>query len=125
MDYTGDGDLPEVTDEQLEQALRATRPYTIMVLRAGPAFERARDPESGATAIIWAHGKRNYALYVAGLLPIVCPITDGSDVVGVGVFDATPDDVDRIMAQDPGVRAGVFTYDVHPTRSFPGSMLPA
>jgi hypothetical protein len=27
------------------------------------------------------------------------------------------------MAKDPGVQAGVFTYDIHPTRSFPGSSL--
>jgi hypothetical protein len=25
-----------------------------------------------------------------------------------------------IMDEDPAVQAGVFTYDVHPIRSFPG-----
>jgi len=27
------------------------------------------------------------------------------------------------MDADPGVRAGIFTYDVHPVRGFPGSAL--
>ena len=110
MDYTDDRDLPEVTDELLEEALRTTRPYTIVVLKAGRAFETP-GPDRGSG--------------VTGLMPIVCPIADGSGVVGVCVFDATPDDVERIMSADPGVREGVFTYDVHPTRSFPGSTLPS
>jgi hypothetical protein len=59
------------------------------------------------------------------LLPVVCPVGHGSGVTGISVFDARPEDVDRIMANDPGVRAGVFSYDVHPTGSFPGSSLPA
>jgi hypothetical protein len=125
MDYTGDRDLPEVTDQQLQEALRTTRPYTVVVLRAGPAFEPPGDGRSsGVTATVWAHGKRNYGLYLAGLMPIVCPIADGTDTVGVSVFDVSPEDVERIMAGDPGVRAGLFTYEVHPTRSFPGSALP-
>jgi hypothetical protein len=45
-------------------------------------------------------------------------------VTGVGIFDADPAEVEKIMAGDPGVQAGVFTYDIHPTRSFPGSALP-
>jgi hypothetical protein len=126
VDYTDDSELPEVTDEMLQQALPTTKPYTIVVLKAGPRFELPDQERSSEVAkIIWAHGKRNYALHLAGLLPVVCPVGDGSGVTGIGVFDASPEDVDRIMANDPGVRAGVFTYDVHPTRSFPGSSLPS
>jgi hypothetical protein len=124
--YTDDSQLPEVSDELLEGALPTTRPYTVVVLKAGPRFQPAgpdRDPE--VAGIIWAHGKRNYALHLAGLMPVVCPIADGSGVTGVSVFDASPEDTERIMAGDPGVRAGVFTYDIHPSRSFPGSSLPA
>ena len=126
MDETGDRRLPEVTDEMLQQALPTTKPYTVVVLKAGPSFQPLGPDRSQAIAdLIWAHGKRNYALHLAGLMPIVCPIADGSGVTGVSVFDAGPDEVDQIMAGDPGVRAGVFTYDIHPSRSFPGSSLPA
>ena len=58
-------------------------------------------------------------------MPIICPVADGSGVTGVGVFDATPEDVNRIMSEDPGVQAGVFNYEIHPTRAFPESCLPA
>jgi len=40
------------------------------------------------------------------------------------VFAATPEEVDRIYAADPAVQAGMLTYEIHPTRSFPGSALP-
>jgi hypothetical protein len=126
VDYTDDSQLPEVTDAMLQQALPTTKPYTIVVLKAGPRFELPdQDRSSEVAKIIWAHAKRNYALHLAGLMPVVCPVGDGSGVTGISVFDARPEDVDRIMANDPGVRAGVFTYDIHPTRSFPGSSLPS
>jgi hypothetical protein len=120
-----DGHLPEVTDDMLRQALATTRPFTVVVLKAGPGFEPPGPDRSPAVAgIVLAHGRRNYALHLAGLLPVVCPVADGSALTGIGVFDATPEEVDRIMAGDPGVQAGVFTYDIHPSWSFPGSTLP-
>ena len=126
MTYTDDSDLPEVTDEQLQEALATTRPYTIVVLKAGPKYQMpGPDRDQDVEKVIWAHGKRNFALRLAGLMPIVCPVADGSGVTGISIFDATPDDVDRIMSLDAGVQAGIFTYDIHPTRSFPGSILPS
>jgi hypothetical protein len=125
MKYTGDSDLPQVTDEMLQQALGGVRPYTIVVLKAGPGYSMPgpdRDPDVDRT--VWEHGKRNFALRLAGLMPIVCPVADGSGVTGVGVFNATPEETDRIMSRDPGVQAGLFIYEIHPTRSFPGSALP-
>jgi hypothetical protein len=109
----------------LQEALQHIRQYTVVILRAGPRFDPpgpGRDPE--VARIIWEHGKRNFALRTAGLMPIICPVADGSGVVGVSIFDADPEEVDRIMAGDPGVRAGLFTYEIHPTHSFPGSSLP-
>ena len=58
------------------------------------------------------------------MLAVVLPVTDGSDVCGIGVFAATVDDTTAIMNDDPGVAAGVFTYEVHPCRGFPGDSLP-
>jgi hypothetical protein len=122
----GDLVLPEVSEEEFAAARQQARPYTVIVLKAGPNFSPPgpdRDPAVGR--IIYAHGKRNMALRVAGLLPIICPIADGSGVAGIGIFTATPDEVTRIYSADPAVKAGVLTFEVHATRSFPGSALPA
>jgi len=114
-----------VTDEILHESLTQTKPYTVLILKAGPRYSPPgpdRPPEVAAT--IFRHGKRNMRLRLAGLLPIICPIADGSGLTGVSVFAATPEEVDRIYAADPAVQAGMLTYEIHPTRSFPGSTLP-
>ena len=125
MKYTDDSQLVEVTDQMLKDALPAIRPYTAVILKAGPKFEPMPDRSEAVANIIWAHGKRNHALRLSGLMPIVCPVADGSDVCGICIFDASAEDVERIMSGDPAVQAGLFTYEIHPTRTFPGSRLPA
>ena len=57
-------------------------------------------------------------------LSIVCPIADDGEWRGVGIFNASVEEVTRLMDDDPGVQAGVFTYEVHPARGFPGDSLP-
>ena len=123
--YTDDASLPSVTDRMLQSALPKTRPYTAVVLKAGPNFAPPGPGRPSEVAdIIWRHGKRNFALRLAGLMPIICPVADGTGVTGISIFDADPQEVEQIMSADPGVIAGIFTFDVHPTRSFPGSSLP-
>lgn len=110
---------PELSDEEF-LAFRATaRAYTVMILKAGP--HRHMD---GANEIIYAHGKRNVALHAAGTMPVVCPCGDGTEVCGFGIFPAGPEEVAGIMDGDPAIRAGIFVYELHPVRSFPGSTLP-
>jgi hypothetical protein len=124
MKYTDDSALPEVTEQDLYASRATFRPYTVIILKAGPRYSPPgpdRDPEVGA--IILRHGRRNASLRLAGLLRVVCPVADGSDVAGVGVFDATPEDVDLIYSRDPAVMAGVLTYEIHPTSTFPDSCL--
>ena len=111
--------LPEISDAYMRATLPSSRDYSVVVLSAGPNFGA---PE--AQALIWEHVRRNFALRAAGLLAIVCPIMDDSPLCGVGIFAADLDETTRLMADDPGVRAGVFTFAVHPSRSFPGDRLP-
>ena len=116
---TGEG-LPVITDEYMLATMQErARPYVLMMLEQGPNWDR---PERDA--IIWEHGRRNFALRASGVLAIVCPIPDDSSWCGIGLFDATEEEVVAIMEGDPGVRAGVFTFEVHPVRSFTGDSLP-
>jgi hypothetical protein len=111
--------MPEITDEYMRGMMSKTKDYCLVILRAGP---QADDP--GARAVIWEHGRRNFELRAEGMLSIVCPVTDDSEVDGVGIFNAGVEDTRRIMEEDPGVKAGIFVYEVHPCRSFPGDCLP-
>ncbi len=112
--------MTQITDEFMRQMRAKTKDYCIVILREGP-----RCNEPGADKIIWEHGRRNFALRADGVLCIVCPVTDGSDVKGLGIFAASVEETRKIMDEDPGVVEGVFVYELHSCRSFPGDSLPA
>ncbi|HET7263812.1 MAG TPA: hypothetical protein VFL28_04030 [bacterium] len=108
-----------ITDEQMRERLKAAKPYTLMILH-----KTAKNRDPGRDKIVWEHGRRNFALRDQGLLPIVCPVGDESGVAGIGIFTTNAEETRKIVDGDPGVRAGIFTYELHPIRGFPGSALP-
>ncbi|MDQ1422850.1 MAG: hypothetical protein QOD72_348 [Acidimicrobiaceae bacterium] len=112
--------MPPITDDHMREMLQTTKSYTLVLLKAGPNKET-----DAAAGIIWEHGRRNFSLRADGVLSIVCPVLDDSIWSGIGIFDAPLDEVVAIMDDDPGVKAGVFEYEVHPVRSFPGDALPS
>jgi len=108
-----------ITDEFMREMLSKTKPYCVVILKSGP---KKSQPE--VQKIIWEHGRRNFQLRAEGKLSIVCPVADGSEVNGVGIFNTDVEETKRIMEGDPGVQAGIFRYEVHASRSFPGDALP-
>ena len=108
-----------ITDEFMREMIARSRTYTLVILKATP-----KRNEPGADAIVREHARRNFALRAEGTLSIVGPISDESDVRGIGVFNAGPDEVRKLMEDDPGVKAGIFSYEIHVCRSFPGDSLP-
>jgi len=66
--------------------------------------------------IIWELGRRNFALRAEAKLAIVGPITDASGWAGTGILDVSLEEAARIMDEDPGVKAGIFTCELHPVR---------
>jgi hypothetical protein len=113
-------DLPTITDEVMKQRLSESQPYTLWILKRTPKLKRPDvDP------IIWEHGRRNMALHQAGMMPIVCPVLDEGEWAGIGILTVAPERAAEIFAEDPGVKAGIFTFEVHPVRGFPGSTLPS
>lgn len=90
-----------------------------MILKTGPNQKMA-----GVEKVIWEHSRRNFSLQEEGLLSIICPVADGSDIAGVGVFNAGVEVTRELMEEDPAVMAGVFIYEIHASKSFPGDCLP-
>ena len=111
--------MTTITDEYMQQMRPTARSYSFVILKATP-----RRLEPGADAVVWEHGRRNFALRADGLLSIVCPMTDDGDIAGIGIFNASVEETKKIMDDDPGVKAGIFVYEVHACRGFPGDSLP-
>ncbi len=76
------------TDDQMRKGIASSKNYCVVILRS---TSRRKDP--GMETVIWEHGRRNFGLRADGVLPIVCPVNDGTK---------------KIMDDDPGVKAGVF-----------------
>ncbi len=110
--------MQPITDDFMRERLVTTKNYCMVILKAGP-----KKNEPGADKIIWEHGRRNFALRAAGLLNIVCPIRDDSEMAGIGIFNASVEETQKIMDEDPAVQADVLVYEAHPCRSFPGDSL--
>ncbi|HIH74646.1 MAG TPA: hypothetical protein HA306_05375 [Methanosarcina sp.] len=108
-----------ITDEYMKQMILRTRGYTIVILKAA---QNKGNPET--EKIIWEHVRRNFSLREEGKLAIVCPIDDETEIKGIGIFSTSEEETKKIMDDDPAVKAGIFTYETHPCRSFPGDMLP-
>lgn len=112
--------MQEITDAYMRERLAKTRPYTAVILKKGPEYHM---PQAGP--VIWEHGRRNFQLRAEGILPLACPINDGTDMAGIGIFTTPPERTREILEGDPAILAGVLVYDIHPVIGFPGSVLPA
>jgi hypothetical protein len=112
-------ELPTITDEYMQSRLTEAQSYTLLILKKTPKYSRP-----AADRVVWEHGRRNMALQRSGLMPIVCPARDDSDLSGICIFTVSPERAAEIYAEDPGVKAGIFTFDVHRVGGFPGSTLP-
>jgi uncharacterized protein YciI len=111
--------MTEITDSYMKEQLGTIRVYSLVLLKASEAYG-----SEGSQEIIWEHGRRNFELLAEGKLAIVGPIPDDTNVCGMGIFTTSVEETTAIMAADPAVQAGIFTFDVHPVRSFPGLSLP-
>jgi uncharacterized protein YndB with AHSA1/START domain len=112
------GQLPTISDQTMRNRLTQTKPYTVALLHATDKCVR---PD--VDAIIWEHGRRNMALVEAGELLVVLPMSDDTDLAGLGVFAGDVGRVTAILDDDPAVQAGIFRYELHPARGFPGAAL--
>lgn len=114
-------DWPAISDDAMNELKLRPRPYVVLILRVGPNFSM----NPAGMKVIREHGRRNLSMRASGLLSIICPVADGGEVTGVGIFnEQDPAVVAKLMSDDPGVKAGLFTFEVHPTRIFPGDCVP-
>jgi hypothetical protein len=84
--------MTTITNEFMKQMISKTKTYCVVILKAGPNRNT-----TCVEKIIWEHGRRNFTLRSEGALSIVCPISDGSNVSGIGIFNAGTADVKQIM----------------------------
>lgn len=117
--------MANITDEFMMQQLKRSRPYSVVLLHAGPTYQPqdTRSPEM--SALVWEHGRRNFELRAEGKMVLVGPGHEQGPFLGMAVLNVPLDEAPALMDADPAVAAGFFTYTIGPWRSFPGDTLPA
>src|SRR6476620_3386054 len=101
--------ITNITDEYMASMLAKVKPYCMVLLKPGTP-----DPGTDIPKTIWEHGRRNFALREEKKLCIVAPVTDEGDVSGLYLFNATLEEVNEIMKEDPAVKSGIFCFQVYP-----------
>ena len=108
-----------ITDDYMRLMQDKTKEYCICILRI-----TARRGQTGANRLVTEHNRRTFALRAQGPLAILCQVSDGSGISSVLIFNASVDEVKKLMAEDPAVKDGIFTVELHACRSFAEDMLP-
>ncbi len=109
----------EITNEFIQQQLQKVKPYCLFILKAGPTRN-----QPDAEQIQWEHVRYLLQLREEGRLLITCPIMGETDTMGVGILNtADVEEVKMLLNEDPNVKAGRMTYEIHVCMSFPGDAL--
>ena len=112
------GVTTSVTDEQVRQLAETARPYSLALLRWGPARYR-----EGADETEKAHQRRMVSLRGEGVIAVLCPVASDT-ICGVAILTKPPDEATEIMNDDPCVQVGMMSCEVYPCHGFPGDSLP-
>jgi uncharacterized protein YciI len=114
--------MEQSPQEFLQEIISKVKPYTLVFLVKGP--NRNHD-ENTLDDVQFNHLKYLNYLREKGILPVHGPLGDDGNVVGIGIYNsADPEEVRKWCEEDPGFKAGRFTYEYHPFITFPGSTLP-
>lgn len=111
--------MPEITPEFIRAAVSQAKPMTVVLLKRGPNFETTAD-------LHMQHLTHIFTMREAGQQLMTLPITDDDgDLVGISLFaTADKEEARRRTAEDPGVKAGRFTFEVLGCMGIPGDRVP-
>jgi hypothetical protein len=106
-----------VTHDEVRQLAATARPYSLAILRWGPARF-----QSGAVETENAHQRRMVELRRNGKIAILCPVTSDT-ICGVAILTVPLEEASAIMKGDPCVQIGMMNCEVLPCHGFPGDAL--
>ena len=107
-----------VTHDEVRQLAATARPYSLAILRWGPARR-----QSAAVETENLHQRRMVELRRDGKIAILCPVSSDT-ICGVAILTVPLEEAIGIMKGDPCVQSGMMTCEVLPCHSFPGDALP-
>lgn len=111
-----------VDDDYMSAEVAKMKTYTLLLLKSGPKRSNYTDDE--LNTIQAGHLKHIFEMKLSGKLAIVGPLLTDGNIRGIGIFNASEEEVKQLMEQDPSVKAGLLTVETHPWFGLPGDALP-
>ena len=104
------------------QAIPGDAEPGMYLYKAGPNRDQ---PPAESDRLQKEHLRYLFQLRAEGKLVVHGPVTDDSEVRGMGIFNiADAEEVRKLLEEDPAFQAGRLTYEIHPWFSIPGDCLP-
>ncbi len=102
-----------VTDQEMQRLLGGAPKRFAFLLRPGPKFG------AETQALQWEHARNMFTLLRAGRLASVTALMDGTDVLGVGVMEASSKaEVEALLREDPAIQGARLSFEILSAASF-------
>jgi uncharacterized protein YciI len=114
--------LNEITDDYVNEKVSKGRQYTLVHLIKGPNYDSGT---VSAEEIQKAHLRYLFTLKAERKLLLAGPIIDKGDLRGITIYDIQdPEEVKKLAAEDPAVKAGLFVIETFRWFGIPEDGLP-
>lgn len=113
--------VPTPTVEEMAARRELARPYTLVLLRQGPA---SREDEERNERLHLGHLQHLTKLQLAGVLALNGPVLVEHDILGVSIYAAGLDEARALAEADPKVRAGYLIVEALPWIAVPSTSHP-
>jgi uncharacterized protein len=111
-----------ISPEWIMQKVATGKPFTLLLLIAGN--EDTIEKEA-AEALQIGHLTHLFTLEQEGHISIFGPVLNDTRIRGIIVFNTTDkEQINRLMSEDPYIKAAYFTYELLDWFSIPGQTLP-
>jgi uncharacterized protein YciI len=116
------GERIDVSDELIRETIATGRPYVLFLYNEGP---NRNQPPADAEKLQMEHLRYLFRLRAEGRLVLNGPVDDETKLKGIGILDTRDtEEVKRLVEQDPAVKAGRLTFEIHLMFGIPGDSLP-
>ena len=111
-----------VTSEFVQGQLAKAKSYTLVFLTSGVREVKEGDETAASNQML--HLQYLFTLKEQNHLSIFGPLTDSGKIRGILIFNSAEEAlINKMMDEDPHVKKGYLSYEMHPWFGIPGQVL--